>query len=97
MDAKKPKRLEPVTNKDIEREYKKLSGMSQNEKDAALAFLFVAVARMTEILRDIAENELKSEKEKLLEVEEIEQILSLGPTWLNFTRKTKAKKKKKPQ
>lgn len=95
MEKGKPvKKLASITQKDIEREYTKLGGMSQAEKDAALAFLFVAVEHITEILRDMAEDKLKTEKEKLLEVQEVENLLSLGPTWLNYTRKTTAKKKK---
>ncbi len=86
------KRLQAITQEDIKKEYKKLSTLSAQEKDAALAFLFVAVEHITEILRDLAKETLKSEKEKLLEVEEIESILSLGPTWMNFTRKVVAKK-----
>ncbi len=94
MEKRKlPKRLASITQKDIEKEYKKLSTLSLQEKDAALAFLFVAVERITDILRDMAEDKLKTEKEKLLEVEEVENILSMGPTWLNYTRKTTAKKR----
>ena len=85
-------KIEKITEKEILEEHKKLSDLSPEQKDTAMAFLFVAVNRLADIIRSIITDEKTGESKKLSDVKEVEDILSLGPKWLNYTRKVKKKK-----
>ncbi len=90
-------KIEKITEENVLKEHEKLSKLSSSEKDFYLAFLFVVVNKTTDILRSIIIDHKILEKNKqkseiLSNVEEIEDILSLGPKWLNYTHKVKKKK-----
>jgi hypothetical protein len=86
------KKIEKITNEAVLQEYKKIANYSQEQKDQALAFLFVVVDRVADILRVAIMSKKIDNPTKISTVEEIENILSLGPSWLNYTRKTKKQK-----
>ena len=71
----------------LKKYFEEVSKASEAEKNVMLANLMWQVQHIIEILK----NSVK-EKEFAKEIKEIENIISLGPKWLNFTRKVKKRK-----
>ena len=80
-------------SKNMEREIRKmqraLKAASPEEKDALLAMLLVYFENLADIVKDLLE-EGKGVGARAAE-KEIEHILSLGPSWLNYTLRRKKK------
>jgi hypothetical protein len=83
-------KINKITQEDIQKEYKKISKLSLKEKDLTLAFLSVAVDRLKDIVRAMLDKKIK-QSTTISDIKEIEDILSLGPSWFNYTRKVKKK------
>ncbi len=80
-----------ITEKEINELKLELGKLPADKKDYLLARLLLVVDRLGGIVKDMAGRE---ENKKLAEKtqKEIEQAISLGPTWLNYTFKSKEKK-----
>jgi hypothetical protein len=80
----------PVTKEEIDRLQKLIAEkLTQPEKDRLLASLIISMDRVGSILKDFVTNkdvQLTKSQEK-----EIEDIVSIGPTWLNYTKKIRRK------
>jgi len=88
------KKIQPMTKEEVDFHTTQFSKMSSQEKDQVLALLYISVDRIAEILTEI----LKVQRTNIKRIQpdisstnlkEIEEILSLGPKWLNYTRKIK--------
>ncbi len=85
---------EPIFPKVTKEELKKLQGIisarTQTEKDLLLASLYISTERMGEMIKFLMakrEGPLTKKEER-----EIEDSISLGPSWLNYSKKVKRKK-----
>ena len=65
-----------------------VSKLDQKGKDQALADLILFAQRAIPILDELTKDSSLSAKEK----KEIEDSITVGPQWLNFTRKVRRKK-----
>lgn len=63
-----------------------------DDKDKILAALIIYVEEMGEVMEDLLKLVKTDKKPSARDIKEIEDTLSLGPTWLNYTRKIKRKK-----
>jgi hypothetical protein len=83
-----------VSKREVKRVQKIISGeLSQIEKDEVLAHLVVGTFEMSRLVKQLSEKIEKSTEVSLSKTEKrsIENMVSLGPSWLNFTRKVKTK------
>jgi len=83
-----------ISKTEIERIRKVIATqITQSERDALLAHMIVALHELAQIVRDITKKVEKgtpvsfTKKEKQV----IEDSISVGPAWLNFSRKTRRK------
>ena len=83
--------MKRVTKKEVEWVQKIITrDLTGPEKDRLLAFTILSLDGLYKAFEDILEERDLSLTKK--EKREIERIISLGPTWLNYTVKTKDKK-----
>lgn len=87
-------KIKKIELQEIQRVKEKISKLSPAEKDKILAALLLTSDRMAEILKSLIASDAdlsKAEKEKIQD--EIEQAVSIGPSWLNYSYKVKKKKR----
>lgn len=65
-----------------------ISRLSQSERDTVIADLVLFAKRAITILEELTEHSNLTAKEK----KEIEDSITVGPAWLNYTRKVKRRK-----
>lgn len=67
--------------------------LTQSERDEALAHTIVVVSELSKLVKRLSDR-IETDKPILtkLEQKEVEDMISIGPSWLNYTRKTKRSK-----
>ena len=86
-------KIKKIEIREIDKVRERISKLSPAEKDRILAALLLTSDRIAEILKTlIATDTDLSKKEKDKIQDEIEQAISIGPAWLNYSYKIKKKK-----
>jgi hypothetical protein len=85
--------IKKIELQEIQKVNEKVSKLSQADKDRLLASLLLTSDRLAYILKSVISNIDLSKKEKEKIREEIEEAISVGPSWLNYSYKIKKKKR----
>ena len=90
MAEKDELKIQKVTKEELRTLQTLISKRSDAEKDFLLASLYLSTQRMVDIIRYLlskADMQLTKKEER-----EIEDSISVGPSWLNYSKKVKRKK-----
>ncbi len=91
-------KIRKIELSEIQRVKEKVVKLSPAEKDKILAALILTTDRIAGILKSMIDADAdlsKKEKDKIQD--EIEEAVSIGPRWLNYSYKLKKKKSNGPK